>query len=500
MINGVIYARYSSHAQREESIEEQIRICQEFASKNDIVITRTYSDSAMTGTNDDRPAFREMIEDAKNKLFECIVMYGIDRFSRNKYDFYAHKQKLAKLGVSLRFVTQDFNDDPEGELSESFFVAIADYYSKNLSRNVKRGMEHNAMTGKVTGKCSFGYCNKDGFIAIDPVKAPIVREIFDRYVHGQTMQQIMDWLNDNGFRTSFHKPFTKNSLASMLTNEKYIGIFDWGGYHSDRPDLAIIDQDTWDTVQRVRRSRNHLIRGVKITDPYILSRKMVCGLCGSSVVGESAKSGEYKYYTCRKCGVRVPKEDVERAFRESVWTDILTDEMIESIAERALELDRTLQRGTGIELYREQLKDAEKRLENIMRAIEKGLDANDFSARITELKRNIAELKMRISEIDNQPQITKEMIVGFLNEHRQGYRDITNFEFTLVEGIVGLVELFRHEIVIHYNLIRENDRLLILRNYDWKSKKSSSESSMVDYGTGNTNYIKDLRYIVKRPL
>ena len=114
MKTAVIYARYSSDTQTEQSIEGQLRVCNEYAKNNDILILRTYIDRAMTGTNDNRPDFRQMIEDSKKHDFNVVLVYKFDRFSRNKYETTKHKKTLKDNGVKVVSATEYIPDSPEG--------------------------------------------------------------------------------------------------------------------------------------------------------------------------------------------------------------------------------------------------------------------------------------------------------------------------------------------------------------------------------------------------
>jgi len=119
MKTAVIYARYSSDNQNEQSIEGQLRVCQDYAQRNDILILNTYIDRAMTGTNDNRPDFQKMIKDSNNKEFEYIIVYKIDRFSRNKYETAKYKKILKDNGVKLLSAMENIPDTPEGIILES---------------------------------------------------------------------------------------------------------------------------------------------------------------------------------------------------------------------------------------------------------------------------------------------------------------------------------------------------------------------------------------------
>lgn len=119
MKTAVIYARYSSDRQTEQSIEGQLRVCNEYAKNNDILVLRTYIDRAMTGTNDNRPDFLQMIEDSKKHDFSIVLVYKLDRFSRNKYETTKHKKTLKDNGIKILSAMENIPDSPEGILLES---------------------------------------------------------------------------------------------------------------------------------------------------------------------------------------------------------------------------------------------------------------------------------------------------------------------------------------------------------------------------------------------
>ena len=119
MKTAAIYARYSSDNQTEQSIEGQLRVCEEYAQRNNIVIVDTYIDRAMTGTNDNRPDFQRMIKDSAKKKWDYILVYKLDRFSRNKFESVVNRKKLADNGVKLLSAMENIPDSPEGIILES---------------------------------------------------------------------------------------------------------------------------------------------------------------------------------------------------------------------------------------------------------------------------------------------------------------------------------------------------------------------------------------------
>ena len=230
MLKAVIYARYSSHNQREESIEGQIRECQAYAERNGFIIIGEYIDRALSGKTDNRADFQRMIRDSEKGHFQAVIMYTLDRFARNRYDSAMYKARLKRNGIKVYYAKQYIPDEPEGIILESVLEGYAEYYSENLSRNIKRGMMENALACKVTGGTTLlGYTiGQDKTYVIDPAGAKIVKEIFQLYADGHSAKEVIDHCNKQGYRTARNTQFNKNSLRTILTNEKYIGVYRYG--------------------------------------------------------------------------------------------------------------------------------------------------------------------------------------------------------------------------------------------------------------------------------
>lgn len=129
-MTGVIYARYSSDNQREESIEGQLRECQAFAKKNDITLLEPYIDRALSAKTDNRPNFLKMIKDSATKRFDVVIVWKLDRFSRNRFDSAHYKNILRKNGIRVISATESISEGAEGILLESMLEGMAEYYSR----------------------------------------------------------------------------------------------------------------------------------------------------------------------------------------------------------------------------------------------------------------------------------------------------------------------------------------------------------------------------------
>lgn len=242
MMNGVIYARYSSHNQREESIDGQLRECKRYAKDNDIEIVGEYVDRAISGKTDNRVAFQKMIRDAEKGGFQVVIVYKLDRFARNRYDSATYKAKLKRCGVRLVSAMEQLSDNPESIILEAVLEGMAEYYSANLAQNIKRGMTENAIKGLATGggRCLGYYTGADKKYHIDEAGAATVRLIYEMYDQGSTYTRIVKTLNDQGRKTLNGTPFNKIHSEPFSTTGDISASYMWddivieGGMPADR--------------------------------------------------------------------------------------------------------------------------------------------------------------------------------------------------------------------------------------------------------------------------
>ena len=209
-MSAVIYARFSSDNQREESITAQVRACTEYARRKGYPVVKVYTDEARSATTDDRPGFLTMIDDIKSGRVEAqfLLVHKLDRFARNRYDSAVYRRTLASAGIRLIAVDQPLDDSPESVLLESLLEGLAEYYSKNLSREVMKGMKENAYQARFNGGwVPLGYNVIDGHYSINEQEAPVIRLIFSMFLQGHGYIKIMDKLNELGYLTRQGRPF-----------------------------------------------------------------------------------------------------------------------------------------------------------------------------------------------------------------------------------------------------------------------------------------------------
>ena len=157
-MRAVIYARFSSDKQNEASIEGQLRECMQYAEYNGMQVIGNYIDRAFSAKTDHRPEFQHMIKDSYKSLFDIVLVWKLDRFSRDRYDSAHYKRILKKNGVRVISATEAISESPEGILLESLLEGCAEYYSAELAVKVRRGMTENALKAKANGvRAPFGY-------------------------------------------------------------------------------------------------------------------------------------------------------------------------------------------------------------------------------------------------------------------------------------------------------------------------------------------------------
>ena len=305
-MNAVIYARYSSDNQREESIEGQLRECKEYADQNGITVVRTYIDRALSAKTDSRPQFQQMIHDSATHTFEAVLVWKLDRFSRNRYDSAHYKRILKNNRVHVVSVTEPISNTPEGIMLESLLEGMAEYYSAELAEKVSRGHKENALKAKFNGgPVPLGYrIDSEHHYQIDPNTAPVVQEAFHRYAAGESIRSIIESLNARGIRNSRGNPFTKNSFQTLLKNRRYLGEYRYKDTVIPDAIPAIIDLDCFDAVQRRCEIHRQAPAHNKADVHYLLTTKLFCGKCGAMMAGESGRSHTGTVHCYYKCGTR----------------------------------------------------------------------------------------------------------------------------------------------------------------------------------------------------
>lgn len=301
-MKAVIYARYSSHAQREESIEQQVAVCREYCERHDLDVLRVYADAARSGrSTEGRDQFLRMLDDARAGEFAAVVVYKLDRFARDRYDSVINKKRLRDCGVSVLSAMENIPDGPEGRLLESVIEGVAEWYSADLSQKTRRGMHANAENCMANGVPVFGYAiGDDGRYVVDERQASIVRRIFAEWIAGRPGAQISRDLAAEGVRTALGRRPGHNWAFGIIHDERYIGVYRWDDVVIDGGMPAIIDADTF----RRANLRKRATAAPNRTHEYPLVGRVFDHDTGAAMTGYHgvSKGREYLYYSANVDG------------------------------------------------------------------------------------------------------------------------------------------------------------------------------------------------------
>lgn len=473
--NVVIYARYSSNNQTEQSIEGQLRVCREFCKRHDMNVVDTYIDRATSASKhiEKRIDFLKMIKDAEKQNFEAVIVYKLDRFSRSRYDMATYKYRLRKYGVQLISATENISQDPEGIILESVLEGMAEFYSAELSQKINRGLKETAYKHNyIGGTIPLGYKLSDKKLVIDPETAPVVQEIFLKYAKGVSITEICRSLNARGIKNTKGTQFGKSSFTKMFRNEKYIGVYQYKDYRAENVIPPIIDKKLWDKVQlRLGQSKSSTPGSKKAIEPYLLSGKCFCGHCGSHMNGEGHRARTIRYYRCygaknlnKSCTKKVVRKDTLEYLVTKDAMSLLTDDRIEEIAEIAIrENAHTIEVNTNIPDIKNKLHETQVSLSNIMKAIETGAAPDTLVKRMVELEKEKKALEKELKdESRNITDLDKYQIIYWLEQFKNGDIEDPEFRRHIIDLFVNSVTVYDiddpnhpkggNKVVITYNL------------------------------------------------
>ena len=472
-MKAVIYARYSSDNQREESIEGQIRDCMQYAEYNDIQVVGSYIDRALSAKTDNRPNFQQMIKDSAKRLFDVIIVWKLDRFARNRFDSAYYKNALKKNGVRVISAKESISEGAEGIILESVLEGYAEYYSVELGEKVTRGMTDNALKAMSNGGITpLGYyLDDEQHLQIDEKKAPFVQEIFQRYADGEMIKSIIDDMNARGVgitvrmkkkvgKKAYEKSLDYNNVRRILSNRKYIGEYRFKDIVLENAIPPIIEKDLFEKVQKRIAVNTRAPAIHKAEDLYLLTTHLFCGKCKAMMIGESGKgkSGTvYHYYKCvnakkgHSCDKKaIAKEKIESAVINAVMKKIMDDTLMEQLSYKLYDLQ--MQSNSILPALREQLSDVEKGIDNMLDAIQQGIVLESTKKRLSDLENRKKQLEIDIAqeEIKN-PLLTREQIEFGLTRFRKLDLSTQRGKQTLIDSFVNAIFLFDDYAIVTCN-------------------------------------------------
>ena len=464
-MNVVIYARFSSHSQTEQSIEGQLKTCYEYAAKNNYTVIGEYIDRALSGTTDNRPDFLRMIEDSSKKTFQGVLVYQLDRFARNRYDSATYKAKLKKNGVRVLSARENITEDASGILVEGLLESMAEYYSAELSQKIRRGMDINAQKCLCTGgNVALGFkVDETKHFIVDEETAPIVREIFEMYASGKTVTEIITMMNARQLRTSRGAEWNKNSLRTMLKNKRYIGIYTYKDMEIPDGVPRIVDDELFYKVQEIMEKNKKAPARARAKEEYLLTTKLFCGHCKEMMTGYAGTSHTatvHHYYACNNRKKKLcKKKNVRKEFIEWLVIEecrkLLTAENIDRIAREVVALCEREQDTTNLKRLKKLLKETERKKKNLMDAImecDMDIVRKTLYEQIPVIEKERADLELQITlEEASQVRLTIPEIKFFLTALKKGNPDSVKYQKTLIAVFVNSIYLYDDKITLVFN-------------------------------------------------
>ena len=447
-----IYARYSSHNQNDASIEQQIAECELYAKQNGLRIVATFEDRAISGKRDNRPGFQRMLRAAERHEFQVLLAYKSNRIARNMINALRTEERLNNAGVKVVYCKEEFGDNVTGRFMLRTMMNMNQFYSENMAEDIRRGMRDGAQKGKVIASMPFGYKKgEDGKYAIDETTAPIVQEIFRRVVNDEPFMDIARDLNGRNIKTKRGTPWNKNSFRWLLSNERYTGTYIYDDIRIEGGMPQIVERSVFEMAQKRLDNLKALRARHRLSEDYILTGKLFCGHCLSPMTGMSANGngGRYLYYKCqghaeKKCDKKsVRKEWIEEEVTRAVLNTVLTDGMIEWIADKLVETSKQRNAESQLAEYEKQLKETNKQIQNIVRAVEMGIISDTFKDRIAELEDEKKELTGLIAvEKATTVVIDKAEAIAYLEGIRNGDCEDKKFQWEIIRDFVRAVYLY----------------------------------------------------------
>lgn len=425
MIRVAAYCRVSTDKEDQaNSFESQQRYFRACIDRNpDWELQEIYADEGLSGTSTKkRKRFNQMIAAARNGKIDLIITKEVSRFARNTVDTLEYTRELRKRGVGVFFLLDNINTmDTDGELRLTIMSSMAQDESRKTSERVKWGQTRRMEQGVVFGRELLGYDVKNGCMTVNPEGAAVVRYIFHKYlVERKGTPTIARELCDEGiFSSQGNLKWSSATVLKLLRNEKYCGdliqkktytpdfLSHEKKYNKGQEELvvlrnhheAIIDRETWETVQRElnRRSHHNAATDNGHGNRYPLSGKIKCGSCGSSFLSRKKKTSTGKPKKVWRCG------------KATVQGKLRTDAQGSPIG---CDLGRQIREEVAMDILRRSIEavqlDAERVITNLTRIVETVLlDSQDDGS---------AEVRRIELDLEGERQKKQTTLEGFLNQ------------------------------------------------------------------------------------
>lgn len=441
-----IYIRVSSDEQvKGYSLDGQKKACIEYAKKFDLKILNVFRDEGESATATHRPQFQEMLNQCEDEPVNAIIVWHTDRFARNEADHFLVKKKLSDLSTLLLSVSQPMLDEsPEGRFLDTILAGVNAYYSRDLGRKTRKGLNQKWEQGGWPSATPPGYKNirnenDKGDVVVDPVLGPIIKEGLELYSTGNyTVVTLQKWLDKKGLRSKTGKMISFAVVHNMLRNPFYYGVMRWSGKEQRGCFEPLISEEVFRLNQYILiKHRGFMIRQRK--HDFLLRNFAFCSLCGYRYVAEwhydekkfakfGGKIGYYHCAHCRKFGNKLKNVEIgelEKLVSEQFIYLEFSQEFMDAIAKKAREyFDKQrktieqqklsiLNQKKGYESKRDKLEDM---------LLDGTITRSTFKRKHETLESQISAFDDRVAELDRKRQIDVTFIDEILALSRNIYQ------------------------------------------------------------------------------
>lgn len=521
VVRAVVYARFSSDNQRDESIDAQLRAIKDYAKKNDVIVVAEYIDRAKSAMTDNRPEFLRMVQDAKEGQFDVVLVHKLDRFARNRQDSICYRLELKRNGVSLISILEYLDESPESIILESVLEAMAEYYSKNLSREVRKGMNENAIKGLHTGglpPLGYDVDPETKKLVINEKEADAVRLIFQMFNDGNGYMKIIKELNRQGYKTKTGISFGKNSIHNIVRNEKYIGVYIFNKLVSKDMDgkrngnaykpndeiiriedavLPIVSKEEYEMAKRKIDSRKGTRASNRAKEIYLLSGKIACGECSSAYASNKKMTGRNKklHVTYRCTGRQMkhicPNKEIRREYIEAFVLDMLAqyvfdDKIIPKIAAeyRKYQINKNSDIVKTRDNLSKRLNELKKEINNLVGLVTKTGSAA-LAEKLTEIENEKIEVECRYNQVCDECDVKEVGVEQLKESFQKARRLLENGQLSttkkLIELYIDRVLIFESRVEVIFNLhpdLNLPELPAIAANFNQKEERGDDSKSI----------------------
>lgn len=394
-----IYARFSSHNQRSESIEIQVENSRAYCEREGLQVVREYCDYAQTGRNVDRAEFQRMMKDAQRGLFDYVVIYKVTRIMRNRDEMALARIMLRKAGVEILYAGEEIASGSSGVLQLGMLEVLAEWESAIDSERIRDGIQKNAQRCMANGHALYGWDIVDGFYRVNEREAAVLRRAKNMLFAGHSMADVARELkNECGKRG---KPFNQDRLTKLLKRPQNAGTYSYAGVVKENGMPAIWSQSEQDMIISILGDRHRPRRKVNSALEFPLTGKLYCAGCGAPMHGTSGTSktgATYYYYKCRKCRRTVRRDLIEDTVVDMTYEAVKTEDVRRRIVEAWNLCAEEQAKEEKPESYfiKKELRRIDTAFARIWQAIEDGIAPPGGKERTDELKKQKSELEARL--------------------------------------------------------------------------------------------------------